>query len=416
MITTKKGTKSRKGIGVTVTSSLTFDRVSVFPKFQNKYGGGVDLLPRGYTDNSGYYDVPFIELNGSDTAGIYSSFDLVPIYAVDESNGVRFATSTDQHFEHLANDWGYVFYNGYGSNQPNLYYRNWNSWDAWDTGNFEKSILWEAGDNPVKFFETGITSSQNIAFEGGGDRSAFRLSYNRFDQKGIYPNSNSRRNSLGFNGSLDLNTHFTTFIGVNYVHSRTRGRAGSGYDNRGGISPGYNFSQWWHTQLRFDDLKSYENPDGTMRTWNRISADNARPNYWDNPYWTREKNYQTDGRDRVFGNAGLTYKVNSWLNITGRVLTDFYTDFREDRVAAGSLITSFYSQDLYRVNETNVDLIARAEKNLGDNWSFSAFVGGNRRWNSINRDFGATLGGLSVPGIYRVQNSRERPRVSNTLT
>lgn len=340
----------------------------------------------------------------------------MPIYGVDESNGIRFATSTDQHFDHLANDWGYVFYNGYGTSQSNLYYRNWNSWDAWDTGNFGKSILWEAGDDPIKFFETGITSSNSIAFEGGGDRSAFRLSYNRLDQKGVYPNSQSSRNNLGFNGSLELNRHFTAFIGVNYVNSRTRGRAGSGYDNRGGINPGFNFSQWWQMQLRFDDLKAYQNPDGTMRTWNRISADNPRPNYWDNPYWAREKNYQTDGRDRVFGNMGLTYKVNSWLSITGRILSDFYTDFREDRIAVGSLLTSFYSQDLYRVNETNADLIARAEKNLGDNWSFSVFVGGNRRWSSIQRDFGATVGGLSVPGIYRVQNSRERPRVSNTLT
>lgn len=416
IITTKKGKSSPsgvggRGLGVSVNSSLTFDQISVFPKIQNKYGGGVDLLPQGYTDDSGYYDVPF-----SDGSTTYSSFDLVPIYGVDESNGIRFATSTDQHFQHLMDDWGYVFPDGFGTAQPDLHYRNWNSWDGWDTEHFGKSIRWEAGDDPIEFFETGVTSSQNIAIEGGGDRTSFRLSYNRFDQKGIYPNSKLERNSLGFNGSLELNDHFSAFLGVNYVNSNTRGRSGSGYDNRGGINPAFNFSQWWHTQLRFDDLKSYENPDGTMRTWNRLSADNPRPLYWDNPYWAREKNYQNDGRNRVFGNVGLTWKINSWLSATGRVLTDFYNEFREDRIADGSLLTSLYALDLYRVNETNADLIVRAEKNLGTDLSFSVFVGGNKRWSSINWDYGATVGGLSVPGIYRVQNSRERPVVSNTLT
>ncbi len=103
MVTTKKGGQGKKGIGVSVNSSVTFDRVSVYPKFQNRYGGGVDLLPRGYADNSGFYKTPYVELGGNgDTVGVFSSFDLVPIYAVDESNGTRFATSTDQQFQHLS--------------------------------------------------------------------------------------------------------------------------------------------------------------------------------------------------------------------------------------------------------------------------------------------------------------------------
>ncbi len=422
MVTSKRGSRIKKGIGVSVNSSLTFDRVAVFPTFQNRYGGGVDLLPRGYTDNSGYYKTPYVELGpGGDTVGVFSSFDLVPIYAVDESAGVRFATSTDQHFQHLAgltvDDQGtaqYVFYNGFGQNQPNLYFRDWNSWDAWDTEHFGKSRLWEAGDDPIKFFETGITSSQNIAFEGGGDRSTFRLSYTRFDQKGIYPNSHLERNTLSFNGSLDLNSRLQAFVAANYVNASTLGRTGVTYDFRGGFNPAQNFSQWWHTELRFADLKRFENPDGTMRTWNRQSADNPRPQYWDNPYWQRYKNYENDGRDRVYGNAGLKYQLAPWLTLTGRVLTDFYSEYREERIAVGSLLQGTYTQDLYNVAETNTDLILRAEKNFGEKLSTSAFIGGNRLWHKLERQWGATIGGLNVPDIYRLQNSVERPFIQNT--
>lgn len=414
MITTKKGSKNRRGIGVSVNSSLTFDQILVFPKFQNRYGGGVDLLPRGYADGAGFYKVPFVEFDANgDTSGIFQSFDLVPIYGVDESNGVRFATSTDEHFQHLQDGGGYSFFNGFGSNQSNLHYRNWDSWDSWDTQNFGKSDLWQAGDDPIDFFQTGVTSSQNISLEGGGDRSTFRLSYNRMDQKGIYPNSHMERNTLSFNGSLDLSSRLQASVRANYVNSDTRGRSGTTYSGRGGLNPAMNFAQWWHTQLRFDELKNFENPDGTMRTWNRQSADNPRPQYWDNPYWAREKNFQNDGRDRFFGNVALTYKLNSWLSLTGRILNDYYTESREERYAQGGLTTSFYSNTLIRVGETNTDLILRGSRELGSDLTLDAFVGGNKLWRKSDRDFGATVGGLNVPGIYRVQNSRERPIARN---
>lgn len=426
MVSTKKGKSAaggRRGIGVSVNSSLTVDNIFVFPKFQNTYGGGVDLYPRGYTDNSGHYQTSLVTYNADGSvSGTYQSFDLVPVYAVDESSGARFATSSDQHFQHLDGlTWSngqdqYSFPGGFGANQNNLYFRDWNSWDAWDTAHFGQSRLWDAGDDPRKFFETGVTSNQNIAFEGGGDRSAFRLSYNRFDQKGIYPNSKMQRNTLSFNGSLDLNDQLQTFLGVNYVNSATTGRSASTYDFRGGFNPGQNFSQWWHTQLRFADLKQYLNPDGSDRTWNRRSADDPFPQYWDNPYWARYKNYETDGRDRVFGNAGLTYKINSWLSATGRVLTDFYSEQREERVSVGSVLASQYSQDAYDVNETNIDFILRAEKNLSDKLSFSAFGGANRLWRKVDRTYGTTVGGLNVPDIYRLQNSKDRPVIRNTLS
>jgi len=411
LVSTKKGSKSdRRGIGVSIGSSLTWDEVAFFPDYQNSYGGGVDLRPHGFADNSGFYKIPLNEVDGNgNVVAAYQSFDLVPIYAVDESWGTRFATSTTEHFQHLEGI-GYAFPNGYGAGEDFLMFRDWNSWDNWDTEHFGKSRRWEVGDHPREYFQTGLSSNQSIAFEGKG----FRLSYNRFDQTGIYPNSKSARNTLAFNGSLDLGSHLTSFLGVNYVNTRTTGRSTTVWDARGGHNPSMNFNQWWHRELRFADLKTYLNPDGSQRTWNRRSAFDGLPQYWDNPYWVRHKNFQNDGRDRVFGNAGLTLKINSWLSATGRVLTDFYTERREERFAVGSYWQSQYILDEYGVNETNADLIVRAERTLANDFSVSAFAGGNKLWRSTRRHFGATRGGLNVPNIYRVQNSKERPELRNT--
>ncbi|MDO8368034.1 MAG: TonB-dependent receptor [Saprospiraceae bacterium] len=429
MVTTKKGKSTpsgvggRRGIGVSVNSSLTFETVLLLPDYQNKYGGGVDLIPHGYTDGSGYYNIPYVQLKeGGDTVAVFASFDLVPIYAVDESSGIRFATTSEQHLQHLAGipvdtfgNFQYNFYNGFGQNQFNLYFRDWNSWDAWDTEHYGQSRLWEASpNNPKDFYETGITSSQNIALDGGGDHSAFRLSYNRMDQKGVYPNSHMERNTLGFNGSLDMGSSLTANIGVNYVNTRTLGRSATGGDGDRGLNPSQNFSQWWHRHLRFEDLKSYINPDGTQRTWNRRSADDPAPNFWNNPYWNRYKNYQNDGRDRFFGNAGLRWKINSWLSASGRVLQDYYNDFREERTAVGSSSPSQYALDVYNFSETNTDLMLRAERDLTQNLAFSAFVGGNRLGRTTKRQYASTRGGLNVADIYTIQNSKERPVIETS--
>ena len=423
MITTKKGGKGR-GLGISFNSSITFDKVAFHPEYQNQYGGGVDLRPFGYSDGSGHYDVPYVQYNSAgDTVGVWNSFDLVPFYGVDESFGTAFATSTDEHFDHLAGlafgsgQSRYSFFNGFGANADHLNFRDWNSWDEWDTANYGVSRQWEGNEgNPLEFFETGVTQSYNLAFEGGNDLGTFRLSLNRLDQKGYVPNSKLDRNTISFNGTLNLSEKVQAFIGVNYVGNAVTGRPGTGYDGAAGRNVSQMFNQWWHRHLRFSDLEQYKNPDGSQRTWNRISATNGNPQYWDNPYWIVYENYQNDARDRMFGNAGLTYKPLSWLTITGRLLNDFYTERRQERIAVGSVGTSQYIEDTYNVKETNADLIVRADKYFGDNLSLSVFAGGIKRWQSINRTFGQTVGGLSVPGLYRLQNSVGRPTITNTLT
>ncbi len=422
IINTKKAALNQKGLGITVSSSITFDRVAVYPKFQKKYGGGVNLFPRGYQDASGFYKVPFIEFGpDGDTVGIFQSFDLIPLYGVDESSGTSFQTGTDEHFKNLdgftinGHD-QYHFINGYGAPSNRLYFRDWNSWDSWDTEHFGKSRLWEVGDDPIKFFETGVSTQQSISIEEANDKIAYRLAYHRFDQKGIYPNSKLGRNHFTANASLKLTNKLNISTSMNYVNSDNKGRSASTYDFRGGFNPGQNFSQWWQTQLRFDDLKSYENPDGSMRTWNRQSADNPRPQYWDNPYWSRYKNFETDGRNRIFGNVTVNYALSDWLQIRGRILNDFYNEKREERIAQGSLLEAQYTLDEYYVNEMNTDLQVQVERKIYKDLDATAVLGANKLKKSLERDFGATIGGLNIPGIYRLQNSKQSPLVQNILS
>lgn len=354
VITTKKGKKGKgkSGIGVSVNSSLQWSKVYVLPDYQNSYGGGA-----GPT---------FDTING----------ELIPDYGYDGS-------------------WG-----------PKLDGRQVRHWDSWYEGesDFGKTRPWEANPDNVKdFFETGLAMTNNVALTGGNDKAAFRLSYTNLDQRGTQPNSFLDRNTVNFNGSSQLSDRFSSSVGLNYVSTKAKGRPQTGY----GESVMSQFNQWFQRQLDIDRLKEYETADGTQRTWNRNSSTDPSPHYWDNPYWERYKNVQSDQRDRMFGNITLNYKINDWLNVTGRAMTDFYTDRREERVALGGVRESMYSEDVRTVYENNYELRLTANRNINEDISFTGFVGAVRNDRGYNRNSSETLGGLVVRDLFTLTNALE---------
>ena len=66
------------------------------------------------------------------------------------------------------------------------------------------------------------------------------------------------------------------------------------------------------------ELKDAYFRNGQNVTWNWSDPQILKPIYWDNPYWTRYKNYEEDHRIRYFGFMKLDYKITSWLDAMGR--------------------------------------------------------------------------------------------------
>ena len=361
IITTKKGS-DRQGIGVTVNSQLMFQDILVLPEYQNLYGGGAGPFPQN--------------AQGQD----------VVLFNVDESWGPRLDGR-------LVRQW----YSYYPETIPEF---------------AGEATPWEAHpDNIRNFFETGLQNTNSVALEGGNDLGTFRLGYTNLNTKGIMPNSNLNRNTLNFNGSLNLTEKFTASAGVNYVRTDARGRPEQGY---GDVM--VQFNHFGQRQLDMGLLDQYWiTPTGEQRTWNRRSADNPFPQYANNPYWIRRQNFQNDDRQRIYGNVNLSYELTDWLTLTGRLLHDYYTDRREERIANGSIDQSFYSEDVREVRETNADLILTADKNLTEDISLTGLVGVNTRYNSLYRNYGETVGGLSVPDFFNLENSVNRPTIDDQL-
>lgn len=373
IITTKSGKSfaqsGRSGIGVEVNSSLSFQNVSILPDYQNDYGGGA---------GTAWIDT----IDG----------DFIPDYGYDGSWGPALDGTPVRH------------------------------WDSWyDDANNGETRPWSANpDNVRDFFQTGVTWANSVALVGGDQNNNFRLSYTNHDQSGTQENSTLNRNMLSFSGFSQISENLSADINANYVKSSAEGRPITGY----GESVMSQFNQWFQRQLDMERLRDYENPDGSQRTWNRNSVDDPSPHYWDNPFWERYKNVSNDTRERLYGVAAITYKINDWMSLTGRAMSDVYTDRREERVAVGGVRVPKYVEELRTVKETNFDAILNINRALSEDLSLSGLVGVNQRLRTYNFNGAETQGGLNTPGFYNLANSAsellttdelERQKINSTF-
>ena len=160
---------------------------------------------------------------------------------------------------------------------------------------------------------------------------------------------------------------------------------------------------------------------GTLPGTPLVHQTNYNPSNWDNLYWTRYENFQSDERKRLIGNIDLNYELNDWLSLRGRASIDSYNEKREERVAVGSVAAEFGNirpkqdetsgyqrQDIF-LYERNYDLMATITRDLTPDLSLYALFGFNLRQESFESVQNATAGGLAVPGLYKLSNSFGTP-------
>lgn len=367
MITTKKG-KSQKGIGITITSSMTLGTADkeTLPRYQNKYGAGYGPY---YDSADGYFGLADVNGDGID--------DLTTPFTEDASYGAAF--------------------------DPNLLVYQWNSIYPQLTKTYGKATPWVAGKaNPNSVWGTGSTAVNSISLDGGDDKSTFRLGFTNLMQEGNLPNSNIKRNTISFAGSHNLTDKLKASTNFNFVKTDGKGRNGTGYSSGNVMQQ---FRQWNQMNVDYDAQKAAYLLTRENITWNTSSATNLQAIYSDNPYWTFYENYETDTRSRYFGNVALEDKLTDWLSIMGRFSFDTYSELQEERINVGSADVSSYSRYNNNVAEYNYDLMLNFNKNLTEKLNLEGNIGWNLRNNIRNSIFAATNGGLNKAGLYSLSNS-----------
>lgn len=374
-IVTRSGQR-QQGLGIQVTSSLTASSVYNLPGYQNEWGGGSFR--------------PFLTTNGDFILG-----------------------EGEQYFADFATD------QSWGPRLDGRPVRQWYSFDNVD-GLLGQATPWQAHPNNVRdFFQTGLNQNTTVAMSQGGEEYNFRLAYTRADISDVFPNANLTRNQFALNGGVNLSDRMRVNAVANYVTSDALGRAGTGYAGQNVFQQFNHFGQRQLDMAPGSPMTNFRRPDGTQRGWNwrnRACAEGGACAgssliYFDNPYWVREVSFQNDDVRRFFGNAAVSYDVLNDVTIVGEVRSDQYTDRRQQRIGTGSVGLDSYSEDIRQVQENGVIGRIQVDRNLNQDISLTGFVGGEYRYNTLSRNFGATASGLSAADLFTLENSNARPTI-----
>ena len=367
LITTKKG---KKGLGITINSTVSVNEIdkSTFPKYQTQYGAGYAQY-----FNSG-------NIFGNPNAQVAPTAD-------DASNGTAF--------------------------DPKLLIYQWDAFDP-SSPYYGKARPWVAATHdPSTFFLKPISTDQSIMITNGGDNGTFKLGYTKSINNGVIPNSRLDKNLVDFGATYNITPKLTVGGNINFSNINGRGRGGTGYDgtNSDNRNVMTGFRQWWETNVDVQELKQAYDRTGKNVSWNMADPQDGItfPAFWNNPYWVVDHNYESDSRNRYLGNVNANYKATSWLNFTGRVSLDSYSELQEERYDVGSIGVPYYSRYNHDYSETNFDLLANVNKDFGRDFNLKAVLGTNIRKDYENSIFASTNGGLIVPGLYSLSNSLNSP-------
>lgn len=378
IISTKKGTKDKRGYSVEFNSSTMFDRGFIaFPLYQDEYGPGSrgkyafkDGVGGGLNDND--YDVWGPRFDGQ----------LIPQYdgrvTPGQSYQTRFADGT-------------VF-----------------------TGNIQPAPWVARGkDNLKQFLQTGILSTNHIAVAAAGDRYNIRFGVGHTYQRAIVPNMHLNTTSFNLNAGYELSSRLKLTANVNYSRQYSPNFPDVNYGPNSMI---YNVVIWAGADWSMNDMRNYWQPG-------KIGAQQIYAEYqrYNNPWFMVYEWLRPHYKNDLYAYLSLNWKLANNLELVYRPGISTYSIFRAEKmpVSAGSYgrdeRLGDYREDVRNFFDANNEVQVKYNRKFFKNQlSLDAVAGGNIRTARYNGTF-ATTDYLSVPGLYNLRNSLRPARTSSIL-
>src|SRR6266566_467005 len=282
LITTRKGGNSGGRMRTELNTTLTFERPSILPKWQNQYGQGAGgTFAWGNGSGGGTND------------------------GADQSWGPKLDGRLICQFTSP------------GAGTPGCTPTPWVAHP----------------DNMDGFFRTGFTATTTVAVSGGTDRVSGRLSLGADNVSGMFPDNLFQRRTATLSGAFHASDRLTIDGSVEYMSNSGKNRPGTGYWGR---NPLENYI-WFGRQVDIHALANYQGKSGATNGGPPTREFNWNYNYHNNPFWLQDANPVTDRRDRFIGSVAAHYAIVSGVNATLRTGSDIYRLGIEEDYARGGL-------------------------------------------------------------------------------
>ncbi|MEM7107853.1 MAG: SusC/RagA family TonB-linked outer membrane protein [Bacteroidota bacterium] len=258
------------------------------------------------------------------------------------------------------------------------------------------------------FFETGISSNNSIAISSSNELGHLRVSYTHQEKTGIIPNTDFEKKAFSVRSGYKLFNDLQVDVVANYIKTDSDNLPVIGY---GGQSIGY-AGIFWPRNASIDWVKDYWVPGQEFIQQNHVTFFTA-----DNPWLIVNENLNGFDKNRIFGNAKLSYQVTDNLRVFVRAGTDYYNDRRVSRRPRGAaqFRNGMYREQNINFQESNFDFLATYFTDLsGTGNTLDVSIGGNvllQNGNSLELESRQ----LTVPDVYNAGNIGDIPRLEETV-
>ncbi len=383
IISTKKGTRDKRGVSVNFNSSTQFSKGFIaLPKYNDEYGPGDNgkyAFGGGGSSPDSYFGTGAVGVGVNDydydVWGPQFKGQLLPQYDGDYDPTQNYTTT---------------FADG-----------------STYTGHVKPTPFLARGkDNLKKFIQTGLLSTNSISVSSSSEKNDFRVSFGNTYQKGIVPNT--QLNNANFTASLihRFNKAFSVTSYINYSRQSTPNVPDVNYGPNSII---YNIIIWGGADWSVNDpnIRNY---------WQKgkvgIQQNYAEYYRYNNPWFMSYEWLRGHYQNNVYGYISLNYKLNDKFDFQFRPSMTSYDMFNSEKlpysadVYGRELRQGDYREDRRSLFESNVDFQARYHQNELLGFLDVAVLGGaSTRDFRFNSGFEST-NYLNVPGIYSFSNSK----------
>lgn len=372
VITTKKGSKDKKGWQVDFNNTTEFEKgFIVLPQSQTQYGRGTNYQ---YT----YGNV------------LYDNTQRLPEWG-PRFDGIFKTQQYDSPFTPSATD-------------PTVGVRTPTLWLARGANNFNN------------FVQTGLTTTNTLSIAASGSNYDIHISYGHTYQKGDFPNTKLNIDNFKLAAGYDISPKLRVEGDLNLNEQYSPNIPDVDYSPQSYV---YMFKVYGSADYDVNALKNiYQGPQG-VQGLTQYAQEYGRLN---NPWFIADEWLKGRTKATLYGSLKLSYKFTKDLNLSLRTALDTYNEQNTEDVPAGTNLNQYlpwysfgwygdYRQDDRNLLENNTDLTLTYNHKFG-NWDFSALAGGNERSFVYKSDWETTQG-LSLPGVYNLNNSQGKPYIYN---
>ena len=336
VITTKKGAKGR--LKVNYSNSTNFEQISFLPDFQDQYGSGSHYYqPFG---TPGYSDDYLERMKGN-----YRTYENQQ-YGDPYDGSVRILGRVTESGNKLMRPYAAI---------PNI---------------------------RRKTFDTGLSTNNQLTFQGGDEVSSYYLSLENQKINGIVPKDKSNRTGIRVSASKAYNRLSTSF--------------NASYTQNAIDRTSTDFYFWVLNQpahIPLNELKDWQT--------NEFANPNGYYNdYYNNPYFMADNDRSKYKDANLSGNVFLNYKIAEWLQVnnrlgvmnnsnTGKSRTGkfLYSDWAKNE----AFVPDPWTQDYLGISRANSDIVG----NVND-FSSTLNIINNEFQVQLSKDFGSFSNKLAL--------------------